>query len=172
MANVQLTDAHRAVLRALADTVVPSLDRPEDPTGFWRLSGSDLQADAVVGEGLLQLPEDQRAGVFALLDGLHVLGFATGSRRECEQLIRRRFADGRSAGRRNEQVDVTDAGGRLRGTRPADRVEPDVGWLRLPRGTRDRAGRRRGVPSRSSPMGPRRCSRPTWSSSARGPAAA
>jgi choline dehydrogenase-like flavoprotein len=88
MANVQLTDAHRAVLRALADTVVPSLDRPEDPTGFWRLSGSDLQADAVIGEGLLHLPEDQRAGVFALLDGLHVLGFATGSRRECEQMIR------------------------------------------------------------------------------------
>lgn len=88
MANVQLTDSHRAVLRALANTVVPSLDRPEDPTGFWRLCGSDLKADAVVAEGLLQLPEEQRAGVLALLDGLHVLGFATGSRRSCEQLMR------------------------------------------------------------------------------------
>ena len=88
MANVQLTDSHRAVLRALANTVVPSLDRPEDPTGFWRLCGCDLKADAVAAEGLLQLPEEQRAGVLALLDGLHVLGFATGSRRSCEQLMR------------------------------------------------------------------------------------
>jgi hypothetical protein len=88
MANVQLTDSQRAVLRALANTVVPSLDRPEDPTGFWRLCGCDLKADAVVAEGLLQLPEEQRAGVLALLDGLHVLGFATGSRRSCEQLMR------------------------------------------------------------------------------------
>ena len=88
MANVQLTNSQRAVLRALANTVVPLLDRPEDPTGFWRLSGSDLQADAVVGEGLRQLPEEQRAGVCALLDGLHVLGFATGSQRSCERLIR------------------------------------------------------------------------------------
>jgi hypothetical protein len=73
---------------SLANTVVPSLDRPEDPTGFWRLCGCDLKADAVVAEGLLQLPEEQRAGVLALLDGLHVLGFATGSRRSCEQLMR------------------------------------------------------------------------------------
>ena len=59
MTNIELTDSHRAVLRALANTIVPSLDRPDDPTGFWRLSGSDLQADAVVAEGLLELPEEQ-----------------------------------------------------------------------------------------------------------------
>ena len=48
----QLTDTHRGVLRALADTLVPSLRRDEDPTGFWAASGSDLGADAAVAQVL------------------------------------------------------------------------------------------------------------------------
>jgi choline dehydrogenase-like flavoprotein len=85
---MQITDTHRAVLRALADTVVPSLERAEDPTRFWALSGSDLQAHAAVEYVLSGLPDDQLAGMLAVLDGLHGLGFATGSRGSCEQLIR------------------------------------------------------------------------------------
>ena len=67
---MQITDTHRAVLRALADTVVPSLERAEDPTGFWALSGSDLQAHTAVEYVLSGLPDDQLAGMLALLDGL------------------------------------------------------------------------------------------------------
>lgn len=88
MVNAPTTDAHRAVLRALADTLVPSLERPDDPTRFWELSGSDLGADAAVEQALLGLPDDQRAGLLTLLDGLHGQGFAIGSRPAREQLIR------------------------------------------------------------------------------------
>ena len=86
--TTQLTDSQRAVLRALADTVVPSLQRDEDPTGFWAASGSDLGADVGVAHVLAGLPDEQRTGLLSLLDGLHVLGFATGSQRSREQLMR------------------------------------------------------------------------------------
>jgi len=86
--TTQLTDSQRAVLRALADTVVPSLPRDEDPTGFWAASGSDLGADVGVAHVLAGLPDEQRTGLLSLLDGLHVLGFATGSQRSREQLMR------------------------------------------------------------------------------------
>jgi choline dehydrogenase-like flavoprotein len=86
--TLQLTDSQRTVLRALADTVVPSLRRDEDATGFWVSSGSDLGADAGVAATLAQLPQEQLAGLLGLLDGLHVLGFSTGSQRSREQLLR------------------------------------------------------------------------------------
>jgi hypothetical protein len=86
--TLQLTDGQRTVLRALADTVVPSLRRDEDATGFWASSGSDLGADAGVVGTLAQLPQEQLAGLLGLLDGLHVLGFSTGSQRSREQLLR------------------------------------------------------------------------------------
>ena len=75
--DVSFTDNQRAVLRALADTVVPSLQRDEDPTGFWAASGSDLGADVGVEDrrDLLRCqrvyrrpargPVDQDAGVAA-----------------------------------------------------------------------------------------------------------
>ena len=40
----EITDNHRAVLRALADTIVPSMPRDDDPTGFWAASGSAMRA--------------------------------------------------------------------------------------------------------------------------------
>ena len=84
----QLTDTHRAVLRALADTVVPSLPRDDDPTGFWAASGSDLGADVAAAHVLSGLPEEQFTGLLSLLDGLHAVGFVTGSQPSREQLIR------------------------------------------------------------------------------------
>lgn len=86
--TTQLTDNQNAVLRALADTVVPSLPRDDDPTGFWAASGSSLGADVAVAHVLAGLPDEHRTGLLSLLDGLHVLGFATGSLRSREQLIR------------------------------------------------------------------------------------
>lgn len=84
----QLSDNQRAVLRALADAVVPSLPRDDDPTGFWAASGSDLGADAAVAEVIGGLPDEHRIGLLSLLDGMHVMGFATGSQRSREQVIR------------------------------------------------------------------------------------
>jgi choline dehydrogenase-like flavoprotein len=86
--TAQLTDSRRAVLRALADNLVPALSRDADPSGFWAASGSALGADAGVAQALAALPPEQRNGLLALLDGLHVLGFATASQRSREQLLR------------------------------------------------------------------------------------
>ncbi|KUI06164.1 GMC family oxidoreductase [Mycobacterium sp. IS-3022] len=82
-----ISQNHRTTLRALADTVVPSMQRSEDPTRFWALSGSDLNANLAVEQALTGLPEEQRGGLLALLDGLHAQGFATASPSEREQLM-------------------------------------------------------------------------------------
>lgn len=82
-----ITETHRTVLRALADTVVPSLDRPDDPTGFWALSGGDLGAHAGVEAALSALPDPDRAGLLMLLDGLAAHGFAAAPRDAREELI-------------------------------------------------------------------------------------
>jgi choline dehydrogenase-like flavoprotein len=84
----EMTDNHRAVLRALADTVVPSMPRDDDPTGFWAASGSSMGADVAVAQVISTLPEEQQHGLLSLLDGMHVFGFATGSQRSREQVIR------------------------------------------------------------------------------------
>ena len=84
----EITDNHRAVLRALADTIVPSMPRDDDPTGFWAASGSAMGADVAVAQVIGTLPEEQANGLLSLLDGMHVFGFATGSQRSREQVIR------------------------------------------------------------------------------------
>lgn len=84
-----ITETHRAVLRALAETVVPSLDRPNDTTGFWALSGSDLGAHAGVEAALSALPDPDRAGLLMLLDGLAAAGFAAAPREAREELMGR-----------------------------------------------------------------------------------
>ena len=56
---MSLTDPQRAVLRALADHLVPSGPFP---------SGSALGADAGVAQALAGLAPDQLAGLLALLD--------------------------------------------------------------------------------------------------------
>jgi choline dehydrogenase-like flavoprotein len=88
MAMTTLSDSRRAVLRALADELVPALRRNEDPTGFWAAGGSALGADAGVAQALQGLQPEQAAGILALLDHLHALGFATVSPRSGEQLLR------------------------------------------------------------------------------------
>ena len=62
--------------------------RDDDPTGFWAASGSSLGADVAVAQVISGLPDDQRHGLLSLLDGMHVFGFATGSQRSREQVIR------------------------------------------------------------------------------------
>ena len=54
--------------------------------GFWASSGSDLGAGVVAT--LAQMTQEQLAGLLGLLDGLHALGFSTGSQRSREQLLR------------------------------------------------------------------------------------
>jgi len=92
-----MNETQRGVLRAIADTVVPSVERADDRHGFWARSGSDVGADQAVAEALAQLPEPQREGLGQLAEGLAQMGFLTASQRSREQLLRNLAALGPEA---------------------------------------------------------------------------
>lgn len=84
----QLTDDQRATLRAVCDTVVPSIPRAADPDGFFARTASDVGVpDALEGMLGLMAPE-QVAGFAELLDALAAQGFAAKSQASREQLMR------------------------------------------------------------------------------------
>jgi hypothetical protein len=78
----------RETLRAVCDTVVPAIERAEDPDGFWARRASDVGTDAGLAEFLGTLPEDQAGGLLQLLDVLGAQGFAGASQLSREQLLR------------------------------------------------------------------------------------
>ena len=85
------------VLRAIADTVVPALERDDDPDGFWARSGSAVGAHLGVAEAIAALPPDQQEGLGQLIDGLVRMGFLSSSARSREQLLRNLAALGPEA---------------------------------------------------------------------------
>jgi choline dehydrogenase-like flavoprotein len=92
-----MNELQREVLRAIADTVVPPVERADDPHGFWARSGSELGAHEAVAEAIAQMPELQREGLGQLADGLARMGFLTASQRSREQLLRNLSALGSEA---------------------------------------------------------------------------
>src|SRR3954468_23082505 len=75
--TMQLTDRQRAVLRTLCDTVVPPVEREDDPTGFWARTASDLGTPEGVEEMLGMIPDDTiSAGLLQLLEVLDSQGLA------------------------------------------------------------------------------------------------
>jgi choline dehydrogenase-like flavoprotein len=84
----QMTEERRAALRALCDTVVPSIERESDPTGFWGRRATDVGVDAAIEDALPALPDDQRDGLLQLLDGLAAQGITQLSLASREQLLR------------------------------------------------------------------------------------
>jgi choline dehydrogenase-like flavoprotein len=85
----EMTEERRAVLRALCDTIVPRIERAEDPDGFWGRTATDLDVDQGVEQLLGELPDDLRAGLMQLLDALGAQGFLTApSQLSREQLLR------------------------------------------------------------------------------------
>jgi choline dehydrogenase-like flavoprotein len=82
-----LTDAQRQTLRAFCDTIVPSIERGDDPDGFWARSASDLAIDHAVEQILATLPPELQAGLAQLLDALAQQHFALFSQASREQLI-------------------------------------------------------------------------------------
>jgi choline dehydrogenase-like flavoprotein len=83
-----MNEIQRNVLRAIADTVVPSVERPDDPDGFWARRGSEVGAHEGVAEAVALMPELQREGLGQLLEGLAEMGFLGASQRSREQLLR------------------------------------------------------------------------------------
>src|SRR2546426_8089836 len=84
----ELNDSRRAVLRALCDTIVPSIDHDPDPTGLWRRSATDLGADQGAEQVIAQMPDEVRAGMMELLDGLDQQGITRLSQRSREQVLK------------------------------------------------------------------------------------
>ena len=155
----EMTEAQRAVLRAVCDTVVPPIERAEDPDGFWARTATDLGVDQGVEQLLAEMPEDLRGGLIQLLDVLDAQGFlhAPPSSRAS-----RCCATSRSLGP-EAAAGVARAGRpdplpHLRRRRPRDRPEPELADVRLPGPDRraaasaeaDRAARARGRRARRS----------------------
>ena len=66
-----LTDAQRSALRAFCDTLVPPIERDDDPDGFWARRASDLGVEQGVEQILFEIPDETvRAGMLALVDAL------------------------------------------------------------------------------------------------------
>src|SRR3954469_25259053 len=83
-----LTDDQRATLRAVCDTVVPSIHREPDPHGFWARKATDIGVDQAFEQMLAEMPPENQAGLAELLDGLGQQGFPTASQLSREQLLR------------------------------------------------------------------------------------
>jgi choline dehydrogenase-like flavoprotein len=86
-----------AVLRAVCDTVVPSLPHADDPHGLWSRAASDVGVDVALTQLLAEAPEDQQAGLGQLLDGLAAQGFLGASQLSREQLLRNMALAGAAA---------------------------------------------------------------------------
>src|SRR3954470_18874548 len=82
-----LTEAQRDTLRAFCDTIVPSIERPDDPDGFWARKATDLAIDQGVEQILTTLPPELQAGLAQLLDVLAQQGFAATSQLSREQIL-------------------------------------------------------------------------------------
>jgi choline dehydrogenase-like flavoprotein len=85
-----LDDSGRAVLRAICDTVVPSVERERDPSGFWARKASDLGVDAGVEQIFSELPDPAlREGLVQLITALGDQGIARHpSQASREQILR------------------------------------------------------------------------------------
>ncbi|HVE67177.1 MAG TPA: GMC family oxidoreductase [Solirubrobacteraceae bacterium] len=83
----EFDDTRRAILEAVCDTVVPSIQREPDPHGLWARKASDIGVPEMARDALSQLPPDQLAGLMELLDGLGQQGFTRASQASREQLL-------------------------------------------------------------------------------------
>lgn len=77
-----LTDPQFATLTALCDTLVPSIERADDPHDFWRRNASDLDVPALVTRAVRDLQSEEQQREFRqLLDYLEqpvMAGLLTG----------------------------------------------------------------------------------------------
>src|SRR5689334_4368550 len=82
-----LTEAQRGTLRAFCDTIVPSIQRPDDRDGFWARKATDLGIDQGVEQVIATLPPELQAGLGQLLDALGQQSFDVLSQPSREQIL-------------------------------------------------------------------------------------
>src|SRR4051794_35306061 len=85
-----LNESQSAALEAFCDTIVPSIERADDPYGHWARKASDLQIAAAVADLIAQIPDDvTRGGLLQLLDALDAQGLGNApSQLSREQILR------------------------------------------------------------------------------------
>src|SRR3954453_5918006 len=85
-----LNESQRGALEALCDTVVPSIERDDDPHGHWARKASDLMI-AQAAEALIRQTPDEvtRGGMLQLLDILDAQGLGKAPSQDSrEQILR------------------------------------------------------------------------------------
>ena len=145
--TVVLSEVQRAALEALCDTFAPSIERDDDPTGFWARSASDLSIPAVIEEQLAGglVPEEQLDGLRELLDALAAQGLVDAPQEAREQIVHGFMDSGPDALAGLGGLRGADASALLRAARPGDRPQPQLGGDRLPRAAERAAVARRGA---------------------------
>src|SRR5918998_4344029 len=85
-----LSETQRAALEAFCDTIVPRIERDDDPHGLWARKASDLQIAAAVEDLIGQIPDEvTRGGLLQLLDVLDAQGLGKApSQLSREQILR------------------------------------------------------------------------------------
>jgi choline dehydrogenase-like flavoprotein len=85
-----LNESQSAALEVFCDTIVPSIERADDPHGHWARKASDLQIAAAVADLIAQIPDDvTRGGLLQLLDVLDAQGIGKApSQLSREQILR------------------------------------------------------------------------------------
>jgi choline dehydrogenase-like flavoprotein len=92
-AGAVLSDAQRAVLTAVCDTVVPSLPRDRDPEGLWGRKASDLDVDAGAAQLISEIPDPElRGGLLQLIEALGDQGITRAPSQESREQILRNVA--------------------------------------------------------------------------------
>jgi choline dehydrogenase-like flavoprotein len=87
MEPIELNETQRETLRAVCDTVVPRVERADDPAGHWARAASDLGVDRALEQLVAGLPEPLAVGLFFLLEVLAAQGFAGASQEERERQL-------------------------------------------------------------------------------------
>jgi choline dehydrogenase-like flavoprotein len=89
-----LSDVRREALRALCDTIVPRIERDDDPGGFWVRTATELGVDAAAEDFLLGIPDPvARDGLLELLDGFAESGIESARDQAAREAIVAGVAD-------------------------------------------------------------------------------
>ena len=85
-----LNESQRAALEAFCDTIVPRIERADDPDGLWARAASDMAIAAAVEDLIGQIPDEvTRGGLMQLLDVLDAQGIGKApSQLSREQILR------------------------------------------------------------------------------------
>jgi choline dehydrogenase-like flavoprotein len=88
-----LNETQRAILTAVCDTAVPSLERDRDPDGLWARNASDIGVDAGVAQLIEEIPDPElQAGLLQLIDALGGQGITRAPSQESREQILRNTA--------------------------------------------------------------------------------